>query len=179
MQAAYILNACTIKLVDMIVTSIWNMEYREHDRSGEVTDVLERRKVKACCVQETRWKGEGTRILRTKTGGKYKLFWKGCSEGVSGVGMIVSEEFIDKVVEVTRVSERLMMIKLIVGKCLMNVVAACAPQTGRSQEEKDNFWEAVWKLIEGIKKTERIMLGGDLNRRVMDMKGYIVGKDIE
>ena len=83
-----------------------------------------------------RWKGEGTRILRTKTGGKYKLFWKGCSEGVSGVGVIVSEEFIDKVVvEVTRVSERLMMVKLIVGKCLMNVVAAYAPQTGRSQDD--------------------------------------------
>ena len=31
--------------------------------------------------------------------------------------MIVSEEFIDKVVKVTRVSERL-MVKLIVGKCL-------------------------------------------------------------
>ena len=38
--------------------------------------------------------------------------------------------------------------------------------TGRSQEEKDNFWEAVWKLIEGIKKTQRIMLGGDLNGHV-------------
>ena len=113
-------------------------------RSGEVADALERRKVKVCCVQETRWKGEGTRILRTKTGGKYKLFWKGCSEGVSGVRVIVSEEFTDKVIEVTRVSERLMMVKLIVGKCLMNVVAAYAPQTGRSQEEKDNFWEAVW-----------------------------------
>ena len=36
----------------------------------------------------------------------------------------------------------------------MNVVAAYAPQTGRSLEEKDNFWEAVWKLIEGIKKTD-------------------------
>ena len=135
-------------------------------RSEEVADALERRKVKVCCVQETRWKGEGIRILRTKTGGKYKLFWKGCSEGASGVGVIVSDEFIDKVVEVTRVSERLMMVKLIVGKCLMNVVAAYAPQTGRSQEEKDNFWEAVWKLIEGIKKTERIMLGGDLNGHV-------------
>ena len=55
------------------------------------------------------------------------------------MGVIVSEEFIDKVVEVTRVSERLMMVKLIVGKCLMNVVAAYAPQTGRSQEEKDNL----------------------------------------
>ena len=136
------------------------------ERSGEVADALERRKVKVCCVQETRWKGEGTRILGTKTGGKYKLFWKGCSEGVSGVGVIVSEEFIDKVVEVTRVNERLMMVKLIVGKCLMNVVAAYAPQTGRSQEEKDDFWEAVLKLIEGIKKTERIMLGGDLNGHV-------------
>ena len=96
-------------------------------------------------------------MLRTKTRGKYKLFWKRCSEGVSGVGMIVSEEFIDKVVEVTRVSERLMMVKLIVGKCLMNVVAAYAPQTGRSQEEKDNFWEAVWKLIEGIKDDDVVL----------------------
>ena len=55
----------------------------------------------------------------------------------------------------------------------MNVVAAYALQTGRSQEEKDNFWEAVWKLIEGIKKTERIMLGGDLNRHVgKESDGY-------
>ena len=47
-------------------------------------------------------------------------------------------------------SERLLMVKLIVRKCLINVMAAYAPQTGRSQEEKDNFWEAVWKLIEGV-----------------------------
>ena len=124
-------------------------------RSGEVADALERRKVKVCCVQETRWKGEGTRMLRNKTERKYKLFWKGCSEGVSGVGVIVSEEFIDKVVEVTRVNER-----LIVGKCRMNVVAAYAPQTGRSQEEKDNFWEAVWKLIEEIRDRENYVRRG-------------------
>ena len=101
-------------------------------RSGEIADALERRKVKVCCVQEMRRKGEGTRILRTKTREKYKLFWKGCSEGVSGIGVIVSEEFMDKVVEVMRVNERLMMVKLIVGKCLMNVVAAYEKQTGRS-----------------------------------------------
>ena len=82
------------------------------------------------------------------------------------MGVIVSEEFIDKIAEVTRVSERLMMIKLIVGKCLMNIMAAYAPHTGRSQEEKNNFLEAIWKLTEGIKETERIMLGGDLNRHV-------------
>jgi len=142
-------------------------------RSGEVADALERRKVKVCCIQETRWKGEGARILRTKTGGKYKLFWKGCSEGVSGVGVIISEEFIDKVVKVVRVSERLMMLKLIVGKCLVNVVAAYAPQVGRSQEEKDNFWEAVWNVIEEIKESEEIIIGGDLNGHVgKESDGY-------
>ena len=29
-------------------------------RSGKVAEALERRKVKVCCIQETRWKGEGT-----------------------------------------------------------------------------------------------------------------------
>ena len=42
--------------------------------------------------------------------------------------MIISEEFIDKFVEVTRVSSRLMMVKLIVGKCLVNVMVAYAPR---------------------------------------------------
>ena len=55
----------------------------------------------------------------------------------------------------------------------MNVVAAYAPQTGRSKEDRNNFWEAAWKLIEGIKKTERIMLGGDLNGHVgKESDGY-------
>ena len=142
-------------------------------RSGEIAEALERRKVKVCCVQETRWKGEGSRMLRTKMGGKYKLFWKGCTEGVSGVGVIVSEEFINKVVGVERVNERIMMVKLIVGKSLMNVVSAYAPQVGRSQEEKDEFWDALCMLTEGVKKTERIMLGGDLNGHIgKDSDGY-------
>ena len=51
-------------------------------RSGEITEVLERRRVKVCCVQETWWKGDGARVIRTATGGKYKLMWKGCAEGL-------------------------------------------------------------------------------------------------
>ena len=47
--------------------------------SGEIAEVLERRRVKVCCVQETWWKGEGARVLRTATGGKYNLLWKGCT----------------------------------------------------------------------------------------------------
>ena len=50
--------------------------------------------------------------------------------------MLVSEEFVEKVVEVKRMSERLMVVKLVVGERLMNVISCYAPQNGRSQVEK-------------------------------------------
>ena len=64
-------------------------------RSGEVCEVLHRRKVKICCIQEVRWKGEGTRMLQG-----YKLFWKGNSAGTAGVGIMVARSLIEKVVRV-------------------------------------------------------------------------------
>ena len=33
-------------------------------KSGEVCEVLCRRKVKVCCIHEVRWKGEGSRALQ-------------------------------------------------------------------------------------------------------------------
>ena len=38
----------------------------------------------------------------------------------------------------------------------MNLVSVYAPQVGSSQDEKDEFWEALWKLIEGVKQSEKI-----------------------
>ena len=54
-------------------------------KSGEVCEVLCRRKVKVCCIQEVRWKDEGSRALQG-----YKLIWKGNSEGTAGVGVLVA-----------------------------------------------------------------------------------------
>jgi hypothetical protein len=53
-------------------------------RSGEVVEMVERRCLDFCCLQETRWRGAGARIF-----GKYKLLWSGCSEGTAGVGVLV------------------------------------------------------------------------------------------
>ena len=125
-----------------------------------------------CCVQKTRWKGGSTRIVRGKTAG-YKFLWQGCPEGIHGVGVLVSEEFVDKVVEVKRMSERLMMVKLVIGKCLMNVISGYAPQVGRRQVDKDMFWNAVYDLAERLKKEEMVVLGGDLNGHVgRESDGY-------
>ena len=64
-------------------------------------------------------------------------------EGIHGEGVLVSDKFVDKVVEVKRMRDRLMMVKLVIGKCLINVISGYVPQVGRSQFQKDIFWNVV------------------------------------
>ena len=62
-----------------------------------------RRRLDFCCVQETRWKGGSARML-VGEGFCYKFYWMGCEEGVSGVGVLVAERWIENVIEVRRVN---------------------------------------------------------------------------
>ena len=69
----------------------------------------------------------------------YKLFWKGCEEGISGVGMLVAERWIDKVIEVKRFSERIILLRVIVGESVVCLVSVYAPQVGRANRRRKNF----------------------------------------
>jgi len=53
---------------------------------------------------------------------------------------MIAERWVDKVVEVKNVSERLMMIRIAFGEKIINIVSAYAPHTGRSDVEKKEFW---------------------------------------
>ena len=46
---------------------------------------------------------------------RYKLYWSGNDKGTAGVGVFVAEEWIEKVFEVQRVSDRIILVKLIIG----------------------------------------------------------------
>ena len=74
------------------------------------------------CAQETRLKGESVRMLAAN-GRRYKLFWQGCNKGTAGVGVFIVERWIDNVV---RVNERIMYVKLVTGKQILNIVSAYA-----------------------------------------------------
>ena len=92
-------------------------------RSGEVVDVLHRRKIDFCCIQETRWKGETARMLGAN-GRRYKFFWQCCNERTAGVGVFIAQRLIDSVVNVVRVNEWIMYVKLVIGKQIVNSVPA-------------------------------------------------------
>lgn len=134
-------------------------------RSGEVVEMVGRRNIDFCCLQETRWRGESARVIEA-AGRSYKFFWKGGDEKGGGVGVLVAEKWIEKVIEVRRCSERIMLLRVLVGKRVVNLVSVYAPQAGRSMEEKEGFWVSFGRVIDGVSDREGLIVCGDMNGHV-------------
>ena len=130
-------------------------------RGRELADMMEQRNVDILCLQETKWKSSKARNI----GGGCKLIYNGADGRKSGIGIVVRKELAESVVEVKRVSDRLMAMKLEVKGSILNIVSAYTPQVNNSMEEKNDCWEDLDKLIESISKEERIVLAQTL----MDM----------
>src|SRR5207248_1554268 len=109
-------------------------------RSGEVTEMIGRRQLDFCCLQETKWKSGQVKILDGGEGRRYNFFYKGCNEGTSGVGIMIAEKWWDKVVEVKYTNERMMLVRITVGKAIINIVSAYAPHAERPDLEKEEFY---------------------------------------
>ncbi|MCJ8736312.1 hypothetical protein PDJAM_G00258120 [Pangasius djambal] len=131
-------------------------------KGRELADMMERRKVDILCVQETRWKGSKARSI----GAGFKLFYYGVDSKRNGVGVVLKEEFVRNVLEVKRVSDRVMSLKLEIEGVMLNVVSGYAPQVRCELEEKERFWSELDEVIESIPTGERVVIGADFNGHV-------------
>ncbi|KAK3517734.1 hypothetical protein QTP70_017145 [Hemibagrus guttatus] len=131
-------------------------------KGRELADVMERRKVDILCVQETRWKGSKARSI----GAGFKLFYYGVDSKRNGVGVVLKEEFVRNVLEVKRVSDRVMSLKLEIEGVMLNVVSGYAPQVGCELEEKERYWSELDEVMESIPTGERVVIGADFNGHV-------------
>src|SRR5207247_10589191 len=142
-----------------------------------MADMAGKRRLDCCCFQETKWKGDGVKWLGEKGDGvkwlgekgkRYRFFWRGGvdKDGLAGVGVMVAEKWVENVVEVKRLSERLMLIRVSVGTNILNVISGYAPQVGRSAVEKEEFLLSLSKMVDEIGQEEFVMIGGDMNGHV-------------
>ncbi|KAK3559310.1 hypothetical protein QTP86_012718 [Hemibagrus guttatus] len=131
-------------------------------KGRELADMMERRKVDILCVQETRWKGSKARSI----GAGFKLFYYGVDSKRNGVGVVLKEEFVKNVLEVKRVSDRVMSLKLEIERVMLNVVSGYTPQVGCELEEKERFWSELDEVMESIPTGERVVIGVDFNGHV-------------
>jgi len=103
-------------------------------KSEDIVEMAWRRNLDFCSLQETRWKVRGERTIEG-AGKRYKLYWLGGDEKSLGVRMLVADKWVDKVMDVTRRNDRIMLVKVLV----VNIVSAYAPQAGKTINETETF----------------------------------------
>ncbi|KAK3548308.1 hypothetical protein QTP70_009576 [Hemibagrus guttatus] len=94
------------------------------------------------------------------------MFYYGVDSKRNGVGVVLKEEFVRNVLEVKRVSDRVMSLKLEIEGVMLNVVSGYAPQVGCELEEKERFWSELDEVMESIPTGERVVIGADFNGHV-------------
>ncbi|XP_045454738.1 craniofacial development protein 2-like [Melitaea cinxia] len=118
-------------------------------RGRELANVLERRRINIACLQETKWKGQRAREIGA------------------------DRDLKNKVMDVKRVNDRVIVVKLLIENSLLNVVSVYAPQTECDDSMKERFWEDFDAVIMKVPECEEIYIGGDFNGHVGRMNdGY-------
>ena len=138
-------------------------------RSAEVVETLARRRVDLCSLQEIRKKGTllpGQAEWITGKDSRMRLYWCGNQKASGGVGIMLAEKWVEKVFEVQRITDRILMLKLIIGKQIFTFVALYAPQAGRPAAEKDSFYYQLQSAVMGISDSEEVIFLGDWNGHV-------------
>ncbi|KAG5612532.1 hypothetical protein H5410_023813 [Solanum commersonii] len=130
-------------------------------KSIELVKILKKRKINIVCVHETRWVGAKARVVDG-----FKLWYSRGSRDRNGVGILVDGDLREQVVEVRRINDRLMMVKLVIGGCTLSVISAYAPQVGLDEKAKKLFYEDLDEVVRGIPNTEKIVIGGDFNGHI-------------
>ena len=161
-------NYCKISLTRKIKLATLNVGSMT-GRSGEVVHLMSRKNMQVLCVQETKWRGSKAREI----GGGYKLYYHGEDGTKNGVGIVLCEELKDRVLAVERPSDRVMRIKLDIEFEVWSIISCYAPQIGCTKCEKDQFWETIDSEMQAVKRSERLVVAGDLNGHVgRDRIGY-------
>ena len=89
-----------------------------------LADMMKSRRVDMLCIQEMRWKGNKAKDL----GDGFKLIYSGANrQGRNGVGVVLSGDVKNDVIEVHRRNDRIMRVRLAIGECTLNVFSAYAP----------------------------------------------------
>ena len=116
-------------------------------KSGKVVETLTRR-----CIYLLYARGDMERCYRIRLQVKvkesiYRFCWVGNSAGTGGVGILLIGKWIEKVRNVNRVSDRIIVIKLVVRQNVVPVVSVYVPQCGLDDSIKDKLYVELLHVV--------------------------------
>ena len=124
------------------------------------------RGIDICGVQEHGWKGSlASNQVRHLKGmdSVFKFLWCGNAEGTGGAGFLVARKWADRIIEVQRASDRILLIKIILGKSVFSFISVYAPQSGLSAVIKERFYDQLQGVVAKVPNSENLLIVGDWN----------------
>jgi hypothetical protein len=113
-------------------------------------------------ICETRLMGSGSRTIHNN----YQLMYSGGEVHRHGVGVMLTEEMAQRVESVDYGDERMMMFSIKMEHIGISVIQVYAPQQGRPEAEKEEFYRKLQETKNRSPYAERMVIMGDLNGHV-------------
>ena len=131
-------------------------------KEEEVIMMMQERRIDILGLCETRLPGEGTKLLHNN----YQLFYKGGRTTRHGVGLVVSEELSGKISHLNFKCDRIISFSLKLGMFKASIIQVYAPQQGRPQEEKEEFFRQLQEVKDSVPYAANILVIGDMNGHI-------------
>ena len=133
----------------------------------EVVDAFKRGNFKVMGLCETKLKGNGEEEWNNCG---VKCIRAGVSEtsrrAKEGVGMLICQEWYEKMSSFECVSSRCLIVKFKFPKVKVAVIVAYAPCEDREESVKNDFWRELNAVIERVPRSFRKIVMGDMNGKV-------------
>ncbi|XP_071719021.1 uncharacterized protein [Rutidosis leptorrhynchoides] len=86
---------------------------------------------------------------------------------------MIGPPYNENVMDVSRRSDRIMSVRLVIQEVTYTVISAYAPHAGLGAVEKRLFWESIDEVMRMCPSDHHLLIGGDLNGHIgTDVKGY-------
>ncbi|XP_048483178.1 craniofacial development protein 2-like [Plutella xylostella] len=131
-------------------------------RGAELANILQKRRINIACLQETKWKGTKARELSDG----YKFFYCGKDGKRNGVGIVLDKDLKNNIIEINRVSDRIIYIRILLGDLALTIMSVYAPQAGCDERIKEKFWEEFDTTLMNVPSDDQLVIGGDFNGHV-------------
>lgn len=145
------------------------LEGADPEKPRAFCDTLAAAGIELCCISEVRGKGEGTMRLND-----HLIIFSGLLETApqaqQGVGIVLNERMQQAWAKagnfVETAGSRLLRIKLVIHKRVVNVISVYAPTYTNEALHKDAFYDSLNSMLGRVKSSEEVFVLGDFNARV-------------
>eukprot|EP00438_Fugacium_kawagutii_P023267 Skav224632 [mRNA] locus=scaffold1903:100066:110704:+ [translate_table: standard] len=144
------------------------LEGADPEKPRAFYDTLAAAGIELCCISEVRWKGEGAIKIND-----HLVIYSGLPETApqaqQGVGIVLNERMQQAWAKagnfVETAGSRLLRIKLVIHKRVVNVISVYAPTYTNEALHKDAFYDSLNVMLGRVKACEEVFVLGDFNAR--------------